>query len=100
MFDVRVKVAEAHICASKPAQKIDAASTCVAGGKVTGTLTGLLSEDDSSEHSILDDTGSESTHISKGITDDGELFQDDEIGADLSDATPVDEDSDSDASDF
>ena len=71
-----------------------------AGGKVTGTVTGLLSDDDSSEHSILDDTGSESTHISKGITDDGDLLQDDEIAADLSDETPVDEDTDSDASNF
>ena len=71
-----------------------------AGGKVTGTLTGLLSEDDSSEHSIIDDTGSESTHISKGITDDGLLLQDDEVAADLSDETPVDEDTDSDASNF
>ncbi len=71
-----------------------------AGGIVVGTLTGLLSEDDSSEHSIIDDTGSESTHISKGITDDGELFQDDDVGIDLSDGSLKNADTDSNASDF
>ena len=71
-----------------------------AGGTFTGTLTGLLSEDNSSDDSIIDDTGSESTHISKGITDDGDLFQDNEIGADLSDGSFKDADTDSDVSDF
>lgn len=65
-----------------------------------GNLTGLLSEDDSSEHSIIDDTGSESTHISKGITDDGELFQDDDVSIDLSAGSLSNADTDSDASDF
>lgn len=71
-----------------------------AGGTVTGNLTGLLSEDNSSDDSIIDDTGSESTHISKGITDDGDLFQDNEIGADLSDGSFKDADTESNASDF
>lgn len=70
------------------------------GGTVTGNLTGLLSEDNSSDDSIIDDTGSESTHISKGITDDGDLFQDNEIGADLSDGSFKDADTESNASDF
>lgn len=74
--------------------------TNYAGGMVTGTLTGLLSSDDSSEHSIIDDTGSESTHISKGITDDGDLFQDDDVGLDLSDGSIQHADTDSDASNF
>jgi len=74
--------------------------TQCAGGMVTGTLTGLLSSDDSSEHSIIDDTGSESTHISKGITDDGDLFQDDDVGLDLSDGSVQHADTDSDASNF
>lgn len=67
---------------------------------MTGNLTGLLSEDDSSEHSIIDDTGSESTHISKDITDDGELFQDDDVSIDLSAGSLSNADTDSDASDF
>ena len=71
-----------------------------AGGTVTGNLTGLLSEDNSSDDSIIDDTGSESTHISKGITDDGDLFQDNEIGADLSDGSFKNADTESNASDF
>ncbi|KAL3151430.1 hypothetical protein ABBQ38_012438 [Trebouxia sp. C0009 RCD-2024] len=70
------------------------------GGTVTGTLTGLLSEENTSDDSIIDDTGSESTHISKGITDDGDLFQDTEIGASLSDGSARDADVDSEASDF
>ena len=61
---------------------------------------GLLSEDESSDDSIIDDTGSESTHISKGITDDADLFQDTEIGADLSDGSFSKADTESNASDF
>lgn len=72
----------------------------LAGGVVTGTLTGLLSDEDSSEHSIIDDTGSESTHISNGITDDGDLFQDDDVGMDLSDGSVENADTESDASNF
>ena len=71
-----------------------------AGGTVTGALTGLLSDEDISDDSIIDDTGSESTHISKGITDEGDLFQDNEIGASLSDGSASDADTESDASDF
>ena len=72
----------------------------LAGGKVTGNLTGLLSDDDSSDHSIIDDTGSESTHISEGITDDGQLFEDNGIGADLSDLSDAPSDDQSDVSNF
>ena len=74
--------------------------TMPAGGKVTGNLTGLLSDDDSSDHSIIDDTGSESTHISEGITDDGQLFEDTGIGADLSDVSDAASDDQSDVSNF
>ena len=75
-------------------------SLLAAGGKVTGNLTGFLSGDDTSGDSIVDDTGSESTHISKGISQDDDLFQDTEIGTDLSGSSFQDVDSDSNASDF
>lgn len=77
-----------------------AVSWLCAGGTVTGTLTGLLSEEDTSDDSIIDDTGSDSTHISKGITDDGDLFQDNDIGASLSDGSIENADTESEASDF
>lgn len=70
------------------------------GGTVTGTLTGLLSEEDTSDDSIIDDTGSDSTHISKGITDDGDLFQDNDIGVGISDGSITAADTGSEASDF
>ena len=60
----------------------------------------MLSEEDTSDDSIIDDTGSDSSHISKGITDDGELFQDNEIGASLSDGSSRNLDTESEASDF
>ena len=67
---------------------------------MTGKLTGLLSDDDSSDHSIIDDTASESTHISEGITDDGQLFEDNDIEADLSDLSDAPSDDQSDVSNF
>ena len=79
----------------------DLALSCLcAGGTVTGTLTGLLSEEDTSDDSIIDDTGSDSTRISKGITDDGDLFQDNDIGASLSGGSIKNADTESEASDF
>ena len=77
-----------------------AVSCLCTGGTVTGTLTGLLSEEDTSDDSIIDDTGSDSTHISKGITDDGDLFQDNDIGVGLSDGSITAADTGSEASDF
>lgn len=67
---------------------------------MTGNLTGIVSDDDSSDQSIIDDTGSESTHISEGITDDGQLFEDHGIGADLSDMSGATPGSESDVSNF
>ena len=70
------------------------------GGKVIGNLTGLLSDDESSDHSVIDDTGSDSTHVSEGITDDGQLFEDNAIGAALSDMSDASSDEESETSNF
>lgn len=67
---------------------------------MTGNLTGLLSDDDSSDHSVIDDTGSDSTHVSEGITDDGQLFEDNGPEAALSDMSDASSDEASETSNF
>ena len=70
------------------------------GGQVLGTLTGAGS--DLSGDSIVDDTGSESTHISinDGGPSDAELFKEDDGATDLNEGEELDNVLESDDNDF